>query len=461
MAPDDLVTAAGRTAIPSTPPAPTAAETALAALAAARPDPAAAFAPATDGDRDLVVAIASAFGRDLPPAAAVALLAPAAAGLSSWAGVERLLQIHGCASIAHRLLAVPELRAACRPPTATTDRLRRHYLAAVARNALHPPRLGRLLARFADAAVPVLTIKGVTLGAWLYDDLGLREYVDFDFVVPEARAEAAHALLTDLGYACAINPFLRPRLHPRQTLEAATYRHADEITIDLRFNPWRGFWRLDGSDAEPFAGWWDRRSVLTIGGVAVPTFGPEDQFLQLARHLQEHDYFRAIWFVDLIRLLGRHGADLDWDRIGHEARRHGVDGGVYRTLEVVERVYGARAPAPARVGLRPSGVVRRLHRRAWPDALALESERPNLLANPMGPHHLTLRGLRSRRQAAGLALLLLDRNRARTATHLVRQRFPTRAWLKEVYGAGAADRVSYAALWRRHRRHHRPDNGPD
>jgi hypothetical protein len=159
-------------------------------------------------------------------------------------------------------------------------------------------------------------------------------------------------------------------------------------------------------------------------------------------------------------LLRRFGAELDWGLIGHEARRHDVRGGIYRTLEVLEGVYGVRAPEAAWAELRPNRLVRSLHRRAWPTDLARQATRPNLLQNPMGPHHLTLRGLRDGRQAAGFALLLLDRHRVQTVAHLLRQRFPSRAWLQTVYGDGATSNASYVALWRRHRHHHRADRLP-
>lgn len=434
-----------------------AAEEALVGLEAVHPPIAEGDTQVSAGDQGLILALASAFGQGLLPAAAAGTIAGAGDRISSWAAVERLLRVHRCSTIAYHLLSQPEVRSALSPPDPTMNRLRARYLASFGRTAIDPRILRELLTVFADAGVPALVIKGLTLGVWLYDDPALREYDDFDFVVPEAKAEAVHTLLLDAGFACFINPFLRPRLRRNQTLEAASYQRGDGVTVDLRFNPWRGLWRPEAAADDPFTGLWERRQTVTIAGLAVPTFGPEDQFLHLTRHLQEHDYFRAIWFVDVMLLLRRHGAILDWGLIGHEARRLGVHGGIYRTLEILARVYGYRAPDAAWSVLRPNVAVRHLHRRVWPDDLARQIDRPNLLRNPMGPHHLTLRELGQGRQAAGLALLLLERNRVDTVAHLIRQRFPSRAWLRSVHGGDGMANESYLALWRRHRRQHQTD----
>ena len=412
--------------------------------------------PIAEGDLAFLRGLARAFAHGTAPPDAAADLEVLAAGISSWEAIELLLQMHRCAGIAYRVLTQPEVQRACRLPVETMDWLRSWYIDAFTRLVAEPPIVQTCLTALTDASVPALVIKGLAVGAWLYDDPALREHLDVDLAVSEDQADAVHAVLSNLGYERVSGPFDHPHpfdgppLSPGESLATISYfNRRRRMSIDLSFDPMRVFWRPDPSMPDPFRGWWERRQIVTIGAVQLPTLGPEDQFLQLSRHLQFHDFFRVTWFIDVLLLLRRHGDRLDWSYVGRQASAFGIRGGLYRTLELADRVYGVVAPDQAWRSLRPSVPVRVLNRRVWPDARAMPRDRRVHAGNPLSPRML---GLGGTRQILGLLLLVFDRHRRRNIAHLVRRALPPRDWLQAVYGTELPSDASYLRLWRYHRR---------
>jgi hypothetical protein len=394
------------------------------------------------GDRAFVWAVAHAAAHELPDRAAAPVLERAAAGVDSWSVVMDLLRVHRCETLAYRILTMPAVRAACEPPESIVRGLRKWYRQTFERLVFEPRVVAGLLSDLATAGVPALAIKGLVVGAWLYDDPVLREHDDIDLLVPEALVASAHSILTGLGY----EPGYRPPLFPFESLGSADYRHPGrELHVDLSFDPWVLFWRNEAAYRELFDTWWARRQTIEISGYRLPTLGPEDQFVQLARHLQFHDYFRANMWVDLGRLLHRHGDRLDWDIVGRDARAFGIHGGLYRTLELLARGLAVPVPDAAADAMRPSWPVHRLHRSIWEDDLAGIRERLPNAGRPINPRFLTPGGPHP---VAGLVLHALNPSRGRTLQYLVRRYVPPKDWLRSVYTD--TGRRSYPALLRHH-----------
>jgi hypothetical protein len=396
----------------------------------------------------MIVAVVSAFASDTSLEAKAERIAIAASCVTSWDVVARLLHLHGCSLIAYQLFGLPEVRARAIPPDEFLAALRRRYAAAVAGFYGVLPQLREVSGGFADAGIPTMAFKGIAVGAMLYDDPILREFSDLDFVVPESSAREADAALRGLGYVCVDDPFCSPPRYDGESLRSATYCRSGSICADLRFDPLRILWKSKGTREALFARWWGRRRQLEIGTVPLQVPGFEDSFMQLARHLQAHDFARAKWVADMLLLLRRHGAELAWDEIGREAHTYGIHGGLYRTLEVLDEVYGASVPVAAWRALRPNRAVRTLHRRAWPTSLAHVGTLDGPVAN-LTPQSLRLRDLRQPRQRAALMLFIIDRNRIQNLTYLVRRLFPSRGWL-QAHHSEVPLGTSYAALWVRH-----------
>jgi hypothetical protein len=315
------------------------------------------------------------------------------------------------------------------------------YGDSFARSVMEPATIARIHAAFAENGIPALSIKGYILGAWLYEDPAVREHDDIDFLLPQDMRDQADSLLVRLGFIAGY----RPPLYPGELPGTATYTNSNGgMPVDLSFDPLQLFWQSAEQQRASFEGWWSRRRSLTLGRDHTHFPGPEDQFLQLARHIQFHGYFRTNWAVDLLLLLRRFGSEMDWHLAAAEATCHGIMSGVNRTLEILESVYSIERPEGARSAFHAGSAVRVLHRRIWPDELTIPQERPTKSqeGTPIVPRFLSPGGVRP---VSGLALFALDQRRGRYLLYLGQRVLPPRVWLRETYGEG-----SYPRLLREH-----------
>lgn len=395
------------------------------------------------GEQAFLLTVARAYAMTEPEGSVSERLAAIAPRITSWERVARLLNIHRCRALAYEVLKPAEVRDSGCIPEDFFAELREWYGAMFVRAALERSTLHRVLGAFQKAEIPVLYIKGMALGTWLYGDPALREHDDIDFLAPAGMTAEIDQVLKQLGYTSGY----RPPLYPGELPGMASYLDPQGgLSIDLSFDPLYVFGESLASRRRSFETWWSRRQYLTIGSESVPAPGAEDQFVQLARHLQFHGYFRTNWAVDVLLLLHRYGNALDWPLIAREASAVGIAGGLYRTLEILSATYSVAIPRPAAALLRPNAAARAMHRRVWPDGLAVPRERPlkNQEGTPILPRFITPRGVHP---VAGLMLFLLDSRRKQTVTYLVHRALPPRSWLRERYGRGM-----YPVLLRKHLR---------
>jgi hypothetical protein len=393
-----------------------------------------------DAEQRFVLTLARAFARAEAPERAAAAITRSATKVSSWQRVDQLLHVHRCNSVAYSVIRIPEVRDSGAIPQSFINSKREAYSSSFMRTTLEPPVLHRALNAMAAADVPALAIKGIAVGAWLYGDPALREHDDIDLLVPLERAEAADEVLKELGYIGGY----RPPLYPGESPATASYSDpAGGYPIDLSFDPLHVFWQSPRERQISFDGWWSRRQQIRVGAADISTPGAEDQLLQLARHLQFHGYFRINWWIDLILLLRRGGDSLDWNLVERESSRHGVQAGLLRTLEMVADLYAFPLPGPITQQVNRRTPVQALHRRIWPDDLAVPNLRPakGQEGTPIAPRFLTPGGVHP---FAGLMLFLLDRRRRDYLRYLLQRIFPPSSWLRERQGDGSYPRLILA-----------------
>jgi hypothetical protein len=386
-----------------------------------------------DPEQAVVMAVARAYALGENPRTTRETLGCLAQHGVNWPRVDMLLHVHRISSLTYAVVRQPPVLDSGIFPDEFIATKREWYGNSFARSVMEPAAISRLQAAFAGAGIPALSIKGYILGAWLYEDPAVREHDDIDFLVPQDMRDQADALLVGLGYV----PGYRPPLYPGELPGMANYASPDGgLPIDLSFDPLQLFWQTVAQRRATFDGWWSRRLILPLGKHQTCIPGPEDQFLQLARHIQFHGYFRINWAVDLLVLLRRFGADLDWQLAAAEAARFGIVSGVNRTLEILESVYAFDRPDGAVSAFRTGPVTRTLHRRIWADELTVPQERPTRSqeGTPIAPRFLSPGGVRP---VSGLALFALDQRRARYLRYLGQRIIPPRAWLRETYGHGS------------------------
>lgn len=207
---------------------------------------------------------------------------------------------------------------------------------------------------FVEAGLDCLVIKGPALAVQSAGDATARGAGDVDLLVSPDRVEEAHRLLSAHGWALRAGTEITPGTwawkHVLGSFNAFTY-DGPGSTIDLH-------WRLDPTlDALPtFDEVWERREVVDLGGILVPSLGRGDVFAHTCLHTAKDSWRWMRSLVDVHRL----AADpRTWERIGHEPlRRLEV-----QTLAVTRDVVGLPPTVPAEVTVLldrvPASVLRR------------------------------------------------------------------------------------------------------
>jgi hypothetical protein len=283
-------------------------------------------------------------------------------------GPERALVLQRLVLAAHRHgVVAPVVDALAGTTDPALDALRaqhRHRMALTMLALAELPAVGRTL----DAAqVPWVVVKGPVL-ATAYDQPGARGYHDLDLVVPGSSLavaiealEASGLTLLDRNWELVLEQ-MRGQVHlacPSGTL------------IDLH-------WHLVNVGRErfriPMREVIERRRMVTVDGLAVPTLDRTDTLLHVALHASLSGGDRLVWLTDLRQLI--RSEPPDWAEVVERATSWGIAAPVATMLLRARARVGADVPDDALAALLP----RRSGR--WVAAAVAAAARPERWAGP-------------------------------------------------------------------------------
>jgi hypothetical protein len=226
----------------------------------------------------------------------------------------------------------------------------RHRRAAVAREKC----IDRLLAAFANSAIPIVLLKGAALAHRIYPGPELRPMADIDVLINPADAEKAVGIARGLGYAFACRHQSRFAGHMHHFPAATTTQSGFRISLEIHQDA------LSPNQA-------DRLTLATLAGQPQPfrrgaglngmALGHTDMLRHLAHHAFEPARrVRLIHLYDLWLYQAIFRNEIDWQMLGSRFPE------VIVVLRLVSYVFaGARPaddffgagsePAPAGVGL--------------------------------------------------------------------------------------------------------------
>ena len=174
-----------------------------------------------------------------------------------------------------------------------------------------------LLRLFEKQGIRAVPFKGLTLAAFAYGDLGLRDIGDLDLLVRKRDIPRARELLIAQGY--------QPMFALNRVQEAAYLRSLCQlpfvcaeppgmVELHTKIMPREFSFPLD------FARLWDRRTSISLGGQEVPSFSPEDLLLVLCAHGAKHLWTCLKWICDVAQLIRAH-PKMNWEQVVREAPR--------------------------------------------------------------------------------------------------------------------------------------------
>jgi hypothetical protein len=173
-----------------------------------------------------------------------------------------------------------------------------------------------LLDRFAAAKVPLLFLKGLTLGALAYGNPALKAAIDIDLLVDPGDLRKASELLHNAGYR-----LVTPRESSadrilqswhRSWKESVWIKSPPRLQIDLHTRV------ADNRRLLPSIDVHSPRQIVDIGsGIQLPTLADEELFAYAAVHGASSAWFRLKWISDFAGLLEGEAPE----RIDHLYRR--------------------------------------------------------------------------------------------------------------------------------------------
>jgi hypothetical protein len=229
-------------------------------------------------------------------------------------GFAWLARTHGVTMLCERAFAQVEVPGALRDAVhqlAAPIRMRTLELSGL---------LVRLVDRFEAANIPILPLKGPTLAAMAYRDLGLRTFRDLDLVVRPEDWPAAVALLAQDGFVPGFPEalVLRARAGHAPPPDSPFWGPDRDLELDLHTASSRPWLELPIAAEDPTI-----RAAVTIGGRQIETLRPENLLVYLAVHGGKHGWERLAWVADLAFLLDT-CRDAPWDESVRWARRSGL-----------------------------------------------------------------------------------------------------------------------------------------
>ncbi len=252
---------------------------------------------------------------------------------TDWEAMYGLCRRHGLFPLVNRALqsSPPELF-----PDPYRERFRNAAAAVTLRSLQLQQEMRRLIALLAAAGIPLIFFKGPVLAEQAYGDVGLRDFVDLDFLVPKTQVGPAVFLLAEHGYQVPAEISDRDWQKLLAMTNEINVQHAKQSwAVEVHWDfakPWFGL-------TFPLDRLWDGADP----GSSQNRLGDIDTVLQLCIHGTNHYWDKLKWLVDVDRFV-RSVPDLDWIELLLRAERAGCRRALLLGLSMADSCLGLPLP---------------------------------------------------------------------------------------------------------------------
>jgi hypothetical protein len=284
----------------------------------------------TEGTAEFALAVACCRWPPSPGHDGALRAAAAAVDWSVFVGIARRHRIEALAWASLRRAGVDVPAEAGRALAAAARDIAGRNLHAAAESA-------RLRRDFDAAGIPLLFIKGLTLGRLAYGAPQLKMSWDIDLLIDRPRLAEAAARLEAAGYALSIPPVARrDRLEAWHDGSKESVWHAAGrgtwVELHTRLVDNARLLRGVGMPARP-------REVEVAKGISLPTLGRDELFAYLCVHGASSAWFRLKWIADLAALIG--GCDAgEIDRLYRSSQALGAGRAAGQALLLCRALFG-------------------------------------------------------------------------------------------------------------------------
>ena len=287
-----------------------------------------------------------------------------------WRSVADYAVQHSLAGLVARSLGWAEEATGFRAPVlGPLDNLRRSQLI---QHLVSKAAARRVAEALAAKGIPFIAFKGIVLTEEIYGDLSLRDFCDFDVMVPGERLDEAFAVAMNLGYRLQYLSHVRE--HVRAGTHAAGMEHPDGAALDLHWN------LAPDLDPGKAAIVW-RHCVPAAPDASFPglRLSPVMTLVHLAKHFHSNQYCDLRPLVDFHVASRRFAGSVDATVLAATARELGFSAVLEIVTALRERSL-VRAAESSAAPPRPS-LKTRVALRFLTDALLLDSPRRSRIGN--------------------------------------------------------------------------------
>lgn len=213
-----------------------------------------------------------------------------------------------------------------------------------AKNAALFARLEELAAELTREQIPALLFKGGAAMLWAYEDRDRRDLGDFDLLIHPEHVAAVRVLMARLGYV-EVTAYSSPEEEQLgiERVHLPPFIHPDRTVIEVHVNVLER--RGNREVATPEI--WRDSALEELAGAPLRRMSWEHFLLQTAvhytRHLEE-DFAPLKGLADMLVVVRRFGAELDWPELWHTAERWEITLPVARICCTLQEHWGLPIP---------------------------------------------------------------------------------------------------------------------
>ena len=254
-----------------------------------------------------------------------------------WPRFLRLVRFHRIEGLAWNALAtisdLPDAARAELPDAASAIAVRNLQGAAECR---------RLLALFEAAKIPLLFLKGLTLGALAYGKPAIKSAIDIDLLIDPGDLGQAAEILRQDGYRVAFPPRDDAiQAWHRRCKESDWLKAEPRLQLDLHTRT------ADNPALIPVITVHAPRQAVALGDeLSLPTLATDELFAYLAVHGAASAWFRLKWISDFAALLHRE-PPRELDRLYRRSQELGAGRAAGQALLLADALFGSLQSCPA------------------------------------------------------------------------------------------------------------------
>ena len=225
-------------------------------------------------------------------------------------------------------------------PDTIQEKLNDVHLSATVRNMRMLHHAGIILKAFTDNQIRVIVLKGIYLAEAVYENIGLRVFVDLDLLVNRNDITRAIKVMQGLGYD--LTTWFDPDDQNRDLKHVPPMKKEHGPYVEIH-------WSILDED-EPFSidtqGLWQRSIPVMISNVNALALSHEDLILHLCTHMTyQHKLNGGLQnLVDIAHSIEKFDAEMDWKVLISSAKQWGVERVIWLTFRLLDEVLDIHVP---------------------------------------------------------------------------------------------------------------------